>query len=123
MQHRLSNISQDEMRAICKICGPVKIKKRYKTTKSGRMMYRCKEKWKQLEKTRPGKVNSPYARYKKDCCESCGFIPKHSGQLDVDHIDGNKLNHTEDNLQTLCANCHRLKTHANKDWMNEYGND
>lgn len=59
-------------------------------------------------------------RTKKSYCENCGFVALHKCQLDVDHIDGNKMNHTEENLQTLCANCHRLKTHANKDWMNEY---
>jgi 5-methylcytosine-specific restriction endonuclease McrA len=31
-------------------------------------------------------------------------------QLDVDHIDGNHRNNNPENLQTLCANCHRLKT-------------
>ena len=33
-------------------------------------------------------------------------------QLDVDHIDGNHNNDEEVNLQTLCANCHRLKTYV-----------
>lgn len=59
-------------------------------------------------------------RTKKSYCENCGFIPAHSCQLDVDHIDGNKKNHTKENLQTLCANCHRLKTHNNKEWRNRY---
>jgi hypothetical protein len=56
-----------------------------------------------------------YRRYKKDKCELCGFIPINSCQLDVDHIDGNKQNKKESNFQTLCANCHRLKTFLNKD--------
>lgn len=55
--------------------------------------------------------------FKKDKCEQCNFVPVHSCQLDVDHIDGNKDNNSESNLQTLCANCHRLKTHVNKDYM------
>jgi 5-methylcytosine-specific restriction endonuclease McrA len=37
-------------------------------------------------------------------------------QLDLDHIDGNNTNNNIDNLQTLCANCHRYKTWINKDW-------
>ena len=57
----------------------------------------------------------PYKKYKKMHCEKCDFIPKHMCQLDVDHIDGNKKNNEILNLQTLCANCHRLKTHINKD--------
>lgn len=55
-------------------------------------------------------------RFKKDTCERCGFVPENSCQLDLDHIDGNSNNYEESNLQTLCANCHRLKTFNNQDW-------
>ena len=58
----------------------------------------------------------PYIVYKKTSCEFCGFLPVHTCQLDVDHIDGNHSNNEPSNLQTLCANCHRLKTFLNKDW-------
>lgn len=58
-----------------------------------------------------------YRHYKKDNCELCGFVPIHPSQLDVDHIDANHNNNNPDNLMTLCANCHRLKTHLNKDYM------
>ena len=58
-----------------------------------------------------------YRAFKKDYCEQCGFKAIHTVQLDVDHIDGNHMNNQEDNLQTLCANCHRLKTHTNSDHM------
>jgi 5-methylcytosine-specific restriction endonuclease McrA len=44
-------------------------------------------------------------------------VPVHPCQLDVDHIDGNRTNSKSSNLQTLCANCHRLKTHMNKDHL------
>lgn len=53
-----------------------------------------------------------YRRFKKDVCSFCGFVPVHACQLDVDHIDGNHKNNKIENLQTLCANCHRLKTFA-----------
>ena len=56
-----------------------------------------------------------YKLHKGNSCSFCGFIPVHSCQLDVDHIDGNHKNNDPTNLQTLCANCHRLKTHINKD--------
>jgi len=49
------------------------------------------------------------SKYKKDCCENCGFIPKHLCQLDVHHIDENHFNNAISNLKTLCANCHRLQ--------------
>jgi hypothetical protein len=63
--------------------------------------------------------DKPWARYKKDDCECCGFKPTHPCQLDVDHIDGSKSNNSPSNLQTLCANCHRLKTHLNGDYATE----
>jgi RecJ-like exonuclease len=57
----------------------------------------------------------PYTHVKKDFCEACGF-PGQRAQLDVDHVDGDKANDDPSNLQTLCANCHRLKTHKGAGW-------
>ncbi|PHS22270.1 MAG: hypothetical protein COA84_13335 [Robiginitomaculum sp.] len=37
-------------------------------------------------------------------------------QLDVDHINGDSSNNQIENLQTLCKNCHAVKTNINKDW-------
>ena len=54
----------------------------------------------------------PYRQHRKDYCEDCGFIPIWIGQLDVDHIDSDHNNNDPSNLRTLCANCHRLKTHC-----------
>lgn len=59
-------------------------------------------------------------RDKKNYCELCGFVAKVPQQIEVDHKDGNKRNNTPENLWCLCANCHRLKTHANEEWKNEY---
>jgi hypothetical protein len=58
----------------------------------------------------------PYLIYRKGHCEQCGFIPMHECQLSVDHIDGNNKNNELANLQTLCHNCHSLKTYVNRDW-------
>ena len=90
-------------RPMCECGTPVRSKGR---TISGlrlwdRKCYRCR--W------------GTYTRYKKDHCELCGFIAIHRVQLDVDHIDGDHTNNDIDNLQTLCANCHRLKTQLNND--------
>jgi len=68
-----------------------------------------------------GKYFKPWVLHKKETCEECGFVPTHSCQLDVDHIDGNKKNNDPSNLKTLCANCHRLKTHLNEDWKQKKG--
>jgi len=74
---------------------------------------KCKQKAKDL------RINSKrhYRVSVENKCCNCGFIPIHICQLDVDHIDGNKKNNNITNLQTLCANCHRLKTFVNKDWI------
>ena len=62
-----------------------------------------------------------YKKYKKSYCEApgCGFVALHPHQLDVDHIDGDHRNHDPANLQTLCANCHRLKTALNKEFTSK----
>ncbi len=57
--------------------------------------------------------------YKKDNCQKCG-ISKEIAALEVDHIDGNRSNNREDNLQTLCTKCHIEKTIKNKDYLNRY---
>jgi 5-methylcytosine-specific restriction endonuclease McrA len=36
-------------------------------------------------------------------------VPEHVCQLDVHHRDGDHANNNEQNLMTLCANCHRLE--------------
>ena len=54
---------------------------------------------------------------KKLICEKCGFEASHPAQIDIDHIDGNHKNNDPENLQALCANCHRLKTMEEKDYL------
>lgn len=54
---------------------------------------------------------------KKKHCEICNFESSHPCQIDIDHIDGDHTNNDPSNLQSLCANCHRLKTIQNKDYL------
>lgn len=93
-------------RPSCKYCGCPAAKKRL--NKLGIQIYHA-----QCRKCMGDR--SPYRRYKKTYCEICGF-EGHYCQLDVDHKDGDHTNNDPSNLQTLCANCHRLKTWKNKDW-------
>lgn len=53
-------------------------------------------------------------------CSRCGFIPEASCQLTVDHINGNHKDNSVGNLQTLCTNCHTLKTFVNKEYARRY---
>jgi hypothetical protein len=67
-----------------------------------------------------------FEKYNYKCCQ-CGWSKKniYTGKipLEVEHIDGNYLNNSEENLILLCPNCHSLtstykglnKGHGRKD--------
>lgn len=82
-------------------------------------------------------VKKPYTQYRKSCCERCGYDPAQDpdileltdvkmrnsairAALSVDHIDGNHHNNDPENLQTLCQNCHSIKTILNGDNVRRY---
>ena len=111
MKHSLSTIDEQARTGICAVCGPTKIKLRDKKRKNLSARYKCKAVYKKSQ----DKLQYPYAVHKKDYCQRCDFRPVHTSQLDVDHIDGDRWNNDPSNLQTLCANCHRLKTHLSGD--------
>jgi len=101
-QHRLLLKNPASRWGICAVCGPTRLKLKQ------RGYWCCRTK---------SNVNRvKLAKHKKDYCELCGFVADHRAQLDIDHIDGDHQNNDMTNLQTLCANCHRLKTQQNKDW-------
>lgn len=81
----------------------------------------CKESHKNYRAKQKAAAWRPYVLiYQKELvCASCGFEAQHPSQMDIDHIDGNKGNTCLTNFQTLCANCHRLKTHMNRDYLNK----
>ena len=75
-----------------------------------------------------------YSHQRKTHCEHCGYSPLTDIRvqqvedlkirnrlirtlLTVDHIDGNHMNDDDDNLQTLCLDCHAIKTVLNEDTM------
>ncbi|HLD49526.1 MAG TPA: HNH endonuclease signature motif containing protein [archaeon] len=47
-----------------------------------------------------------YRKFIKNKCEKCGISDKRV--LCVHHLDRNRDNNKEENLQTLCFNCHRI---------------
>jgi len=120
--HRLSEINAEARTAICQNCGPVIVKLR--TALNGRIRYSCasgeKATGATYEATPARQAKSrewirdkelatrPYIKYKKRRCNRCGYKPPYQAVLDVHHKDGNHRNNKSSNLETLCANCHRL---------------
>ncbi len=109
--HRLTNINETDRTGNCSVCGFVRIKLRNSKSKNLKNKYRCNT----IYKLKLNRTRYPHRAHKKDYCELCGFKAEHRVQLDVDHIDGNNKNNDPVNFQTLCANCHRLKTLLSKD--------
>ncbi len=79
-------------------------------TKTGTKMRSCRK----CRNRRTRASKRPHVKHKGDHCEICGFIALNECQLDVHHLDNNHANNEESNLQTLCANCHRLVTVMSK---------
>lgn len=123
-KHRLLETSQETLTGICKNCGPINLAKH--SDGKGGFVLKCRERIKLQSKLRSrlrrrnkdpkyrGIRKKSYRKYLQKECVRCHFIPIHTCQLDVDHIDGNHKNNDPSNLQTLCANCHRLKTYAER---------
>ena len=63
---------------------------------------------------------------KKDYCENidgrlgykCTATIIDKCQIDMDHIDGDRFNNVPENVQTLCKNCHAIKTRTSGDNAN-----
>jgi 5-methylcytosine-specific restriction endonuclease McrA len=102
---------------LCMLCGKNPVAVSATKLKSGRVRYRkrCEVCIKQSRAIRLNGHRNYVLAHKKSYCEECGFVAVDKCQLDVDHIDGNRLNQSPDNFRTLCANCHRLKTKLNGD--------
>lgn len=109
------------LRSECNSCRRIETSNQYKANPD--LFLKRNARWaaRNPQKAKKAKIEAelnqkPYRRFKKDICEnpSCNFEAIDSCQLDVDHIDGNRNNNDSSNLQTLCANCHRLKTKEHK---------
>lgn len=81
------------------------------------------------------KMRDLVGRWKlRKCCQECGFKPKHSCQLDLDHIDPSTKTYKGDHksfdagwskvrikaelakCRVLCKNCHALRTYEQGHW-------
>ncbi len=116
--HRVTEIQPDGT-ATCSVCGPCQTYVKSKTQRlcKGSEYYRAR----MTARSRATDLRRrPWVAHKKDFCESptCQWQGVfESCQLDVDHIDGDKTNNDPSNYQTLCSNCHRLKTKEYRDWV------
>ena len=50
-----------------------------------------------------------YRQHLQMKCERCGFEAVVRDQIDVHHKNGNHQDNRIENLESLCANCHRLE--------------
>ena len=117
--HRLSNVDPAARVGTCSVCGPVRVKAN--RVHRGRVQWRCRNairvkpsEIRHRDKARAKWTGRGYRIHLTDRCDRCGFSAEHPCQLDVDHIDGDHQNNAPENLQTLCANCHRLKTNLER---------
>lgn len=99
------------IRGVCVRCNKNKQKKKSKNRGYHPLCSACEIQL--YQKTIP--ASKKHRRNLKLLCSKCGFTSEYTCQFDIDHIDGNHNNNKTDNLQELCANCHRLKTYLNKD--------
>jgi len=126
-RHVLSKI--EEGTAWCSVCGPVRVWKRPASAGSGLACWTLRERKRTRDREAGTRTFSretlgdAYLTTRKWrvvvadrlallVCERCGFLAEDVCQLDVDHIIRKTDGGTNDpnNLQVLCANCHRLKT-------------
>lgn len=105
--HRLSALDEITRTAVCSNCGPVSIKRK-------RDGWRCRIAERSRDKHSDGYVRKKYRLLRNETCARCGWKADHECQLDVHHVDRNHRNNSPENLQTLCANCHRLVTWASR---------
>jgi hypothetical protein len=90
-------------------CNPALAPKTVSCLKCGERFKRSgNEKWCVWCRPRRRPHQSAYRKYLKALCARCGFTPEHACQLDGHHIDGDHQNNSPENIETLCANCHRL---------------
>lgn len=105
--HRISDVDAEARRGTCSVCGPVRLRRR---VRNGNVEWSCGVKHRQ----QAGVGARPHRRgiRERGWCSRCGFMAAHHSQLDVHHVNGDHDDNAAENLEVLCANCHRLE-HVN----------
>src|ERR1035437_7005192 len=100
-------------RPLCKTCqrNPCKTNG---FSKSGEQKYssicsQCqKRKYPGSANRKGNRKRQKYRKHLGQKCERCGFVPEDTCQLDMHHKNKNHNDNSITNLETLCANCHRV---------------
>jgi len=107
--HRVSGADLEEGTVDCEACGTVPGER----SDHNRFGMRCVAQ----KRTRGRSTRDAYGYHrrkkdKRDHCEQpgCTATIVDQCQLEMDHIDGDPTNNDPSNVQTLCCNCHRLKS-------------
>lgn len=103
-RHNLRDIDAQLRTALCSVCGPTQLMS--DGLRNGERVWKCRVVWQrnnQLE----------HRKHVQDVCGMCGFQGELC-QMDINHIDGDFTNNESSNLETLCANCHRLVTYRRR---------
>jgi 5-methylcytosine-specific restriction endonuclease McrA len=109
--HRLLEIDAPARVGVCQKCGPVRLQ--WKNSGAGKYRWACMEGYRAREARKQAVRQLVADRLEALVCERCGFTAVDECQLDPDHIvpigkGGAPLD--PENIQVICANCHRLKT-------------
>jgi 5-methylcytosine-specific restriction endonuclease McrA len=104
--HVVTEINEEERTGICSQCGPVPIRNRAQV--GDKVYWRC-GRFDATRYRRRIRNEVTYRYYLKPACERCSFVAIDRVQLDIHHRDGDHSNDDPENLETLCANCHRLE--------------
>ncbi len=96
--HKIIDKDPETMRGVCAHCGPVRL--RFQAPSH----YVCA-----IARHTKSRTTPKHRVGMGGFCERCSFVPEHTAQLDVHHINHVHADNSPANLRTLCANCHRLE--------------
>lgn len=121
--HSITEADERSLTGICAECGPVGVRRKKCVSSTLGWRWQCREKLRAEKlKARPPSTRVVKGKFRDGLgpvCERCGFVPEDRCQLEADHIVARWRGGTDEpeNRQTLCANCHALKTKQDRlDW-------